>query len=367
MYQFYPDEIARNALEINFRRYFAIKIESSRGRGLGGALARGKGGKRTDLSEIIPGLLWVSAYPTISNKFESEQPEALVVSCNEWKEIRGLSKQVQKAGAHHFLVAMEDVSGAIDSIEHVIDAILSMKKQYDAGKPSFVHCSQGVGRSVMLAYTFVSYLYLCGDVAIKAALDKDAPLDPTSPDFIDTLTQCAFKLIAEVRGCSQFDRKVAISREALKILQLRLIDPRAHSTKRTPEFEFFAELVQFPSFKQLITASDCTQAFLQRLIKQEMKGWDEVLEASIKAVPDESGHPATLMSFRNKALLQSFQADIQRLREKHPNIVLGAELERERKARIQAEEYLTRQNAMRAEATAEECEEESSTQFGRSM
>lgn len=71
--------------------------------------------------------MYVSDFNTISKKFKSEQAGALVVSCQEWHEVGSLPQQIVKSDARHFMLAMQDVSGAVDDIEHVVDALVLLK------------------------------------------------------------------------------------------------------------------------------------------------------------------------------------------------------------------------------------------------
>ena len=289
---------------------------------------------RGDLSEVLKGQLYLTALPTIRKHFSAPQDtlqNALVISCNDWHEISNFPEKVTEAGATHFMLAMQDVSGDIDDIEHLIDAIHLAAIKYQAGNKVFIHCRAGVGRSVMLTYTFIAYLYLCNDREITARIDELAEnsLDPSKTDFIEKLVKACYNYVYSIRGCSQFDGKSDLSIQALTLIKKRIDDKKPIHCIRKGHEDFLCQLIQTPEFKQLII-----HHYFRRATEREKKLYsyeahkfigskllDNILfnEFNWKAILNQ--HIDMLANQDNMEvmqLLQNLRDRIQEIRKQHP-------------------------------------------------
>jgi hypothetical protein len=244
-----------NRLHTEFKRYFSMAPSSP----LPGNAIRsmfGSSRNRSALSEIIADRIFLCDLPgsakfaevTVPNQTEA----ALFVSCIDIIELAEskILLEPHAPNIKYHVLAMEDSTAVVGSIDHIYDTLKLMSAFADNKKPILIHCYSGVGRSAMMTAIHIAHRYLLDDAVVKDYID--GKLDPADKDFIKKLYRAATRLVSSERSCCQFNssQREALAIEVLTELSRRKSSP-SETEQRDDSYQFLVALTQSAEFKKL--------------------------------------------------------------------------------------------------------------------
>lgn len=289
-----------------FNRYFFPGERASHG-GLAasfmGGFMRGGDGGRSQVSEIIPGLVYLSNMPRslpFNNRHidDSDDKTALVMSCADISELASsvlLEEPGSKAIQYH-IVAMEDVTASVGSLQQIYDALALMSKFADKKNPIHIHCVSGVGRSAMMTALHIAYRYLQGDENVVKLIDASlqSSLNPESEDYLKNLYDAVSNFVLSKRSCCQFyeTRRNKLAIDVLGHIRECMQNNKPITSEQNDDYRLMAALVQSAVFKKL------QYYYYRRSYGQEQ----EMLKSVMKALQNnEEGWYAGLQKLASAA------------------------------------------------------------------